>query len=134
MNNKANFTQTFIKVTRDNPPTVDMLSELPLPVGKSFTVERREVRSWTLSQLQTTRGRLLTPHVLQELTRSTKMTSSLLSVLMACPRNSNPHTSLRMVNRLMDSLVVTVALNWVLMSGYLTSQYPSWVYSTRRAG
>jgi len=52
MNNKSNFTQIFIRVTPDSPPTVEMLKELPLPTGRSFTVERREVRR--LDSLKTT--------------------------------------------------------------------------------
>ena len=55
MNNKANFTQTFIRVTPDSPPTVEMLEELPLPTGRSFTVERREVRK--LDSLTTTNNK-----------------------------------------------------------------------------
>ena len=50
MNNKSNFTQIFIRVTPDSPPTVEMLKELPLPKGRTFTVERREVRGNRLSQ------------------------------------------------------------------------------------
>ena len=52
MNNKSNFTQIFIRVTPDSPPTVEMLKDLPLPEGRTFTVERREVRR--LDSLKTT--------------------------------------------------------------------------------
>ena len=52
MTNKSNFTQIFIRVTPDSPPTVEMLKELPLPKGRTFTVEQRSTCSTLSSHYQ----------------------------------------------------------------------------------
>ena len=128
MNNKANFTQTFIKVTRDNPPTVDMLSELPLPVGRSFTVERREVRK-EADSLTTTNNKGQVTNTARATGTDKKHKDDVKSSVSAHGMSTQQQPPYIFEDgEQIDGFTrgeAYLSLNWVLMSGYLTSQYPS---------